>query len=107
MAATPDSSHVETIEFGVMSSLAITRCRGGRGEAQEHLRHRRGLGHEVTLVSRWSCDGIDESDSWEVEYEVYSAACVGGCGQVFDLPQPVAGTFICRRCGGAKCTPHD
>lgn len=102
MATPADSSPVEIIEFGVMSSLAITICRGGRGEAQEHLRHRRGLGHEVTLVSRWSDDGIDESDGWEVECEVYPAACVGGCGKVFDLPQPVAGTFICRRCGGAR-----
>lgn len=102
MATTADSSPVKTIQFGVMSSLAITICRGGRGEAQEHLRHRRKLGHEVTLVSRWSYEGIDESDGWEAEYEVYSVACVGGCSQVFDLPQPVVGVFVCRRCSRTR-----
>lgn len=102
MKSTANKAHVGVIEFGVMSSLAITICRGGRNEAQEHLRHRRSLGHEVTLVARWSNDGVDESDGWEVECEVYSVACVGGCGKVFDLPQPGAGAFICRRCGGAR-----
>lgn len=92
MSTTADSSPVKTIQFGVMSSLAITTCRGGRGEAQEHLRHRRKLGHEE----------IDESDGWEAEYEVYSVACVGGCGQVFDLPQPVVGVFVCRRCSRTR-----
>ena len=29
--------------------------------------------------------------------EVFTEACVGGCGKVYDLPEPHPG-YICRRC---------
>lgn len=31
------------------------------------------------------------------EPEVYVEACVGGCGKVYDLPEPHP-AYICRRC---------
>lgn len=49
---------------------------------------------------------VEEEELAEIEYElerrqevpvVYTVACSGGCGQVFDLSDD-PGVYVCRRC---------